>query len=261
MKVEPGESTTPARRGADAEVVDLFTAWAAAPAEEAEALRDEIATRMMPLARNVARRFAGRGEDFDDLHQVACVGLLHAIDRFDPARGSDFVAFAVPTVMGEVRRYFRDHAWVAHVPRRLKDLTVAINKTVDGLAQRLGRSPTASELAAAIGVDTADVIEALAAGSAYQPASLDTPLDADGSTSTLADTLGGDDMELGRSETYLALRPLLDRLPARERQILILRFFKDKTQAEIAHEVGISQVHVSRLLTRTLAEIRSGLDR
>ena len=215
----------------------------------------------MPLAQNIAQRFAGRGEDIDDLNQVAYVGLLHAIDRFDAEKGRGFAAYAVPTVMGEIRRYFRDHAWSTRVPRRLKDLTVSINKVTDDLSQRLGRSPTAAEIAAEIGADTGEVIEALAARSAYQPASLDTPLDLsdDGSGATLADTLGEEDEQLAKSERYLLLKPLLERVPERERHILMLRFFEEKSQSEIAREIGVSQVHVSRLLARTLAEMRSRL--
>ncbi len=259
---ESDHPSEPTRSAESQQIDELFTTLRQHPAgtPEASSVREEIAALSMPLARNIARRFAGRGEDVEDLNQVAYVGLLHAIDRFDPTRGSDFTSFAVPTIMGEVRRYFRDHSWSTHVPRRIKDLTVSIGKVTDGLAQRLGRSPTAAEIAAEIGAETGEVIEALAARSAYQPASLDTPLASeDDSTATLADTLGADDYALERSEHYLTLRPLLDEVAPRERQILILRFFKEKSQSEIAREIGVSQVHVSRLLTRTLAEIRARL--
>ncbi|MFZ2529692.1 MAG: SigB/SigF/SigG family RNA polymerase sigma factor [Rhodococcus sp. (in: high G+C Gram-positive bacteria)] len=232
-----------------------------AGSDRATALHSQIVTTAMPLAQNIARRFAGRGEDMDDLNQVAYVGLLHAIDRYDPEKGRGFVAYAVPTIMGEIRRYFRDHAWSTHVPRRLKDLTVSINKVTDDLAQRLGRSPTAAEIAAEIGAETGEVIETLAARSAHQPASLDTPLDisGDGSGATLADTLGEEDSELAKSERYLLLRPLLERVPERERRILMMRFFEERSQSDIAREIGVSQVHVSRLLARTLADLRSRL--
>ncbi|EME23107.1 SigB/SigF/SigG family RNA polymerase sigma factor [Rhodococcus triatomae] len=264
MTVAESDHPSESSRSADTDLIDkLFDTLRQHPADSADAasVRDEITAAAMPLARNIARRFAGRGEDLDDLNQVAYIGLLHAIDRFDPERGSGFTAFAVPTIMGEVRRYFRDHGWTTHVPRRIKDMTVSIGKVTDGLAQRLGRSPTAAEIAAEIGADTGEVIEALAARSAYQPASLDTPLDnGDDTAATLADTLGVEDDELERSEHYLTLRPLLEEVAPRERQILILRFFKEKSQSEIAREIGVSQVHVSRLLTRTLAEIRARLD-
>lgn len=251
------------RRIDEQQLSELFTAYRACPAGSARAtaLHEQIVTTAMPLAQNIAQRFSGRGEDMDDLNQVAYVGLLQAIDRFDAEKGRGFVAYAVPTVMGEIRRYFRDHAWSTHVPRRLKDLTVGINKVTDDLAQRLGRSPTAAEIAAEIGAETGEVIEALAARSAYQPASLDTPLDLsdDGSGATLADTLGEEDGELAKSERYLLLRPLLERVPERERRILMLRFFEEKSQSDIAREIGVSQVHVSRLLARTLADMRSRL--
>lgn len=258
-----GRSPSAGTRRIDEQRVDeLFAALrGCSSGVESAALHEQIVTAAMPLAQNIAQRFSGRGEDMDDLNQVAYVGLLQAIDRFDADKGRSFVAYAVPTIMGEIRRYFRDHAWTAHVPRRLKDLTVAVNKVTDDLAQRLGRSPTVPEIAAEIGTEPAEVIEALAARSAYQPASLDTPLDLgdDGSGATLADTLGEEDDELEKSERYLVLRPLLDRVPERERRILVLRFFKEKSQSEIAREIGVSQVHVSRLLTRTLAEMRARL--
>ncbi|MBH0120419.1 SigB/SigF/SigG family RNA polymerase sigma factor [Rhodococcus sp. CX] len=251
------------RRIDEAELAELFVALRACTpgSAEATALHENIVTASMPLAQNIAQRFAGRGEDIDDLNQVAYVGLLQAIDRFDAEKGRGFAAYAVPTVMGEIRRYFRDHAWSTRVPRRLKDLTVSINKVTDDLSQRLGRSPTAAEIAAEVGAGTGEVIEALAARSAYQPASLDTPLDLsdDGSGATLADTLGEEDEQLAKSERYLLLKPLLERVPERERHILILRFFEEKSQSEIAREIGVSQVHVSRLLARTLAEMRSRL--
>lgn len=261
---EPGPTADPANsagpgRVDSAEIDALFAVHRDRSGAAAAEVRDEIISRALPLARGIARRFSGRGEDFDDLYQVACVGLIKAIDRFDPGLGHEFVSFAVPTVMGEVRRHFRDHAWSAHVPRRLKDLTVSIGKVTDPLAQRLGRSATAAEIAAEIGAEPTEVIEALAARNAYQPTSLDSPLGSvdDEGAGTLADTLGEDDAELARSEDYLALRPVLDELPPRERRILVLRFFKEMSQSDIAREIGVSQVHVSRLLARTLAEIRA----
>ncbi|MFD6675625.1 SigB/SigF/SigG family RNA polymerase sigma factor [Rhodococcus zopfii] len=258
-----GRGPASTRRIDEEHLAELFDAFrgCSAGSDQAAVLHEQIVTAAMPLAQNIAQRFAGRGEDMDDLNQVACVGLLQAIDRFDAEKGRGFVAYAVPTVMGEIRRYFRDHAWSTRVPRRLKDLTVAINRVTDDLAQRLGRSPTAAEIAAEIGAEPGEVIEALAARSAYQPASLDTPLDlaGEGSGATLADTLGEEDGELAKSERYLLLRPLLERVPERERHILMLRFFEEKSQSEIAREIGVSQVHVSRLLARTLAELRSRL--
>lgn len=197
----------------------------------------------------------------DDLYQVASMGLIHAVDRFDHTRGSDFAAFAVPTIMGEIRRYFRDHAWATRVPRRVKDLSLGITKATEELSQRLGRSPTATELAAELGADVDEVIEAIAAAGAYQTHSLDSPVTRDGGTDeTLADTLVADDDEFEKTETYLALRPLIDRLAPREKRIVQLRFFEEKTQTEIARELGVSQVQISRLLTKILAGIRTNLE-
>ncbi|WP_254699117.1 RNA polymerase sigma factor SigF [Rhodococcus sp. SGAir0479] len=225
------------------------------------ALRDQIVALTLPLARNIARRFSSRGEEMDDLYQVACVGLIHAVDRFDPARGSGFTSFAVPTIMGEVRRYFRDHAWAARVPRRVKDLSLDVGKATEALSHRLGRSPTAAELAAELDTDPDSVIEAIAAAGAYQTHSLDSPVVRDGDTdATLADTLAADDNELEKSELHLALRPLIEKLSPREKRIVKMRFFEERTQTEIARELGVSQVQVSRLLSKILARIRTDLD-
>jgi len=243
------------------EVAELFAELASLdPGDDrSNALRDRIVAKSLPLARNIARRFASRGEEMDDLYQVACVGLIKAVDRFDPAQGS-FTAFAVPTIMGEVRRYFRDHAWAARVPRRVKDLTLDVGKATEELSQRLGRSPTATELAVELGTDADSVIEAIAAAGAYQTHSLDTPLSRDGESATLADTLATDDVELEQTELHLALQPLIDRLEPREKRIVVMRFFEEKTQTEIAREIGVSQVQISRLLSKILTRIRTNLD-
>ncbi|MDG3013834.1 RNA polymerase sigma factor SigF [Speluncibacter jeojiensis] len=249
-------------QGADRDLAELFDELANCPPEDerAAALRDRIIALALPLARNIARRFANRGEEFDDLYQVASLGLINAVDRFDPGRGREFAAFAVPTIMGEVRRHFRDRTWAVRVPRRLKDLSVNLNKTTETLTQRLGRSPTAAELATELGTDVGEIIEALAASSAYQTRSLDTPLaPREGGGVSLGDTIASDDVELDKSELRLALRPLLEQLPPRERRMLTLRFFHDKSQSEIAREIGISQVQVSRVLSKTLTRLRAGL--
>jgi len=226
--------------------------------ERSSELRGRIVAQSLPLARNIARRFASRGEEMDDLYQVACVGLINAVDRFDPAQGN-FAAYAVPTIMGEVRRYFRDHAWAARVPRRVKDLTLDVGKATEELSQRLGRSPTATELAVELGTDADSVIEAIAAAGAYQTHSLDSPVGRDGESATLADTLATDDVELERTELHLALQPLIDQLEPREKRIVVMRFFEEKTQTEIAREIGVSQVQISRLLSKILTRIRTNL--
>jgi len=223
-------------------------------------LRNELVEANRDLAVRAARRFANRGEPLDDLVQVAMVGLLKSVERFDPARGLAFSSFAMPTITGEIKRHFRDRTWSIRVPRRTQETRLALTPTSERLQQDLGRSPTVAELAEAMSVTTDEVIEALEAGSAYRPTSLSTPVsDNDGGSRELGSTLGSDPTE--RMNDNLALAELIERLPERERVIVRLRFFEDKTQSEIAAELDISQMHVSRLLRRTLLEMREQLDR
>lgn len=222
-------------------------------------LRERLVSEHLPLARNIARRFSHRGEPQDDLEQVATVGLIHAVDRFEPGRGSDFLSFAIPTITGEVRRHFRDHAWAMRVPRRLKDLHVALGSAMSELSQRHSRAPTASELAEHLNLPREQVLEGLEAAGAYRSSSLDSLLDAQGTGVALEDIVGVADAELDRVEFRTTLAPLLERLPERERTILKLRFFAGMTQSQIAQQVGLSQMHVSRLLSRTLAWLRHEL--
>ncbi|WP_026423860.1 SigB/SigF/SigG family RNA polymerase sigma factor [Actinokineospora inagensis] len=240
----------------------LFTELADLPEEDQhrEVVRDKLVTGHLPLAEHIALRFAHRGVARDDLTQVAMVGLIHAVDRFDPTRGIDFLSFAVPTIMGEVRRYFRDTAWAVRVPRRLKELHLTITAAGNELSQRLGRAPTPSEIAAHLGMSREEVYEGLEAGQVYQSVSLDEALSAgDPDSDPLADTLGEDDSALLGIEDHESLRPLIERLPERERRILLLRFFRNMTQTQIAEKIGVSQMHVSRLLARTLETLRAGL--
>jgi RNA polymerase sigma-B factor len=222
-------------------------------------LRDELVTRCLPLAEHIARRFDGRGEAHDDLVQVARVGLVNAVDRFDVTRGFDFVSFAVPTIMGEVRRHFRDTGWAVRVPRRMKELHLALSKATGEMSQRLGRSPTVTELAAELGLDPDDVTQGLIAGNAYQTVSVDRPATDRTEEMSLVDTLGDYDAALENVENHESLRPLLAALPERERTVVLLRFFGNMTQTQIAEKLGISQMHVSRLLSRTLAQLRKEL--
>lgn len=222
-------------------------------------LREHLVAAHLSLAQNIARRFSHRGEPQDDLEQVATVGLIHAVDRFEPGRGSDFLSFAIPTITGEVRRHFRDHAWAVRVPRRLKDLHVSIGSAISELSQHHGRAPTASELAEHLGLPREQVLEGLEAAAAYRSSSLDSLLDAEGPGATLEDIVGEADAELDRVEFRTTLAPLLEKLPERERTILKLRFFAGLTQSQIAQHVGLSQMHVSRLLSRTLARLRNEL--
>jgi RNA polymerase sigma-B factor len=223
------------------------------------ALREELATGFLPVVRHIARRYRGRGEPVDDLEQVGTIGLLNAIDRFAPTPDVDllgaFLGYAVPTITGEMRRHFRDRTWSMRVPRRLKDLQGPIREAVATLSHSLGRAPRPTEIATHVGISVEEAIDALGAHDAYTPTSLDTL--AIGTDTSLGDSLGRADAALDRVEYRHALRRALDALPARERKILVLRFFGELTQTEIAEQVGISQMHVSRLLARTLAALRT----
>jgi RNA polymerase sigma-B factor len=227
---------------------------------ERERARESIVRRCMPLAEHIAHRFDGRGEPREDIAQVARLGLVNAINRFDVDCGSDFVSFAVPTIMGEVRRHFRDNSWAVKVPRRLKELHLQLGSASAEMSQRLGRAPTPSELAAELELDRDEVVEALIAGSGYNTLSMDSSGGGDDDTPPLTETLGSFDANLDRIENHEALRPLLDALPERERTVVVLRFFESLTQSQIAERVGISQMHVSRLLARTLARLRDELE-
>jgi RNA polymerase sigma-B factor len=220
--------------------------------------RDRIVERCLPLADHIARRFDGRGEARDDLVQVARVGLVNAVIRYDVDTGSDFVSFAVPTIMGEVRRHFRDNSWSVKVPRRLKELHLRLGAATAELSQKLGRAPTASELAAELEMDRQEVVEGLVAGSSYNTLSIDSG-GGDAKAPAIVDTLGDIDLSLVQIENREALRPLLAELPERERAVLLLRFSESLTQTQIAERVGISQMHVSRLLAKSLARLRDQL--
>jgi RNA polymerase sigma-B factor len=213
----------------------------------------------LPLVRHFARRFSNRGEPFDDLLQVGTLGLIAAIDRFDPTRGVEFLSFAVPTITGEIKRHFRDQGWSVRVPRRLQELHLSLNAAVSELSQKNGHAPTPSELAEHLGIPRAEVLEGLAVANAYRSSSLDERLSGEEDSPTLAATLGEEDAALEGVEYRESLQPLLATIPARERRILILRFFGNMTQSQIAADIGISQMHVSRLLSQTLAKLREGL--
>ncbi|WP_280833641.1 RNA polymerase sigma factor SigF [Mycolicibacterium frederiksbergense] len=221
--------------------------------------RERIVSRCLPLADHIARRFEGRGEAREDLVQVARVGLVNAVNRFDVNAGSDFVSFAVPTIMGEVRRHFRDNSWSVKVPRRLKELHLRLGTATSELSQRLGRAPTASELAQELDIDRGEVVEGLIAGSSYNTLSIDSGGGGDEEAPAIVDLLGDVDTALERIEDRETLRPLLAALPERERTVMVLRFFESQTQTQIAERVGVSQMHVSRLLAKSLARLRDQL--
>ncbi|GGN22498.1 RNA polymerase sigma factor [Lentzea pudingi] len=258
---EPKAEEKKSRSGDYDHLAPLFAELAGTPAgPKRETLRDRLVTEHLPVAQHIARRFGHRGEPHEDLVQVATVGLINAVDRFDPERGSDFLSFAVPTIMGEVRKYFRDSSWSVRMPRRLKELHLAINAGTSRLSQSLGRAPTPSELAEHLGLSREEIHEGLAAGNAYQSASLDDMLMSEDSSISLGSTIGEEDPEIAMIEQREALHPLLEKLPERERKIVVMRFFGNMTQTQIAQKVGISQMHVSRLLAKTLRQLRDVLE-
>jgi RNA polymerase sigma-B factor len=224
-----------------------------------EILREELLTGYLPLAEHVARRFRDRGEPHDDLVQVGRLGLVKAVDRFDPARGSDFLAYAVPTVMGEVRRYFRDASWALRVPRGVKELYLRVNAGIAELSQQTGSAPTPTQLAEHLGMRVQQVYEGLEAGRAYHPGSLYAQAPGFVAGTPLVETLGEDDSRLDGVENHEVLKPLLAALPERDRRILLLRFSENMTQTKIAEQVGVSQMQVSRILARVLEQLRQAL--
>ena len=221
--------------------------------------RDELVTLQLPLVQFVARRFAGRGEPLEDLVQVGTIGLIKAVDRFDLERGVEFSTYATPTIVGEIKRHFRDKGWAIRVPRRLQELRLSIGAATSELTQTLGHTPTVAEIAAHIDVSEDEVLEGLEGAQAYSTSSIDAPVGDDSDSPMLADRLGDEDPGIETIEYRESLKPLLASLPSRERRILALRFFHGMTQSEIAEEVGVSQMHVSRLLTKSLTTLREGL--
>ncbi|MET9482389.1 RNA polymerase sigma factor SigF [Streptomyces sp. NPDC006638] len=221
-------------------------------------LRNQLVRMHLPLVEHLARRFRNRGEPLDDLTQVATIGLIKSVDRFDPERGVEFSTYATPTVVGEIKRHFRDKGWAVRVPRRLQELRLSLTTATAELSQQHGRSPTVHELAERLGISEEEVLEGLESANAYSTLSLDVP-DTDDESPAVADTLGSEDEALEGVEYRESLKPLLEDLPPREKRILLLRFFGNMTQSQIAQEVGISQMHVSRLLARTLAQLRERL--
>jgi len=221
--------------------------------------RERIMVELMPLVRALASRYAGRGEPLEDLVQVGALGLIKAVDRFDVDRGVEFSSYAVPTIVGEIRRHFRDKAWAMHVPRRLKELSVRLSRVLDELTSELGRSPTVAELAEATGVEEEDVIDALDSAHAYSTRSLHAPFD-DEADDSLSDKLGVEEAGYAEVEDTALVDAGLEVLDQRERRIVELRFFGEMTQSQIAAELGISQMHVSRLLRRALATMRGRIE-
>ena len=221
------------------------------------AARDELVERFMPLARRLAARYQRAEEPFEDLVQVAALGLVKAVDRYDPARGTAFSSFAVPTITGELRRYFRDHTWAIHVPRELQERTLEVQRARERLWSELGRSPTVSEVANAIGAHEETVLEALQVASAYRAGSLDQPRRSDeDDQESVGAAIGDEDPAYELAEERARLQPLTRILTDREREVLRLRFAEDLTQAEIGERIGVSQMQISRLIRQSLARLR-----
>ncbi|GAB7193638.1 SigB/SigF/SigG family RNA polymerase sigma factor [Kineococcus sp. NUM-3379] len=250
-------SDTDVRREATARL--LAEMAQVASCEERRPLRDEVIRLNMPVATSIAMRYRGRGESVDDLVQVALLGLVKAVDGFDPGRGRDFLAYAVPTISGEVKRHFRDRGWDIRPPRRIQELRAGVEAAQEVLVQRLDRSPTVSEVARYLEVDIEEVTECLASVELYHVRSVDQQVDSAGELS-LAETLGAPDPQLEHVVDSVSLRPLLRQLSPRDKRILSLRFDQGWTQSQIAQDVGVTQMQVSRLLTQVLAKLRRQLD-
>jgi RNA polymerase sigma-B factor len=224
------------------------------------ACRDELVQLHLPLVDHCARRFMNRGEPLEDLVQVGTIGLIKSVDRFDTARGVEFSTYATPTILGEIKRYFRDKGWAIRVPRRLQELRMSIGSVTGEMSQDLGRSPTPREIAERLEVSVEEVLEGIESANAYATLSLDAGDGGeDGQSNTMLDSLGMDDEGLANVDIRESIKPLIEQLQPREKRILLLRFFRGMTQSQIAEEIGVSQMHVSRLLNRTLAQLRTSL--
>lgn len=224
--------------------------------------REQLVERYLPLARRLARRYQRSEEPLEDLVQVASLGLLKAVDRFDTTRDTAFSSFAVPTILGELRRHFRDRTWSVRVPRELQELALRVDKAVAELSSQRGRAPTVGEIAAAVEVREEQVLDALQAGGAYHASSLDAPrsgASGEARGESVADAIGAEESGYERAEERAALQPLFARIAERERLVLTLRFGEDLTQAEIGERIGVSQMQVSRLIRQALARLREGL--
>lgn len=243
------------------EVRRLFAAYRDAENEEVRAaVREKLVEQYIGLVEFLARRFRNRGEPLEDLVQVGTIGLLKAIDRFELEREVEFSTYATPTIVGELKRHFRDKGWAVRVPRRLQELHLELTKVISNLGQELGRSPTVPEIAESAGISEETVLEGMEIAHAYSFTSLDAPIDTeDSESSSFADQMGSEDDQIENLEYRASLAPEMAKLPERERKILFLRFYRGMTQSEIADRLGISQMHVSRLLNRTLIRLREAL--
>jgi RNA polymerase sigma-B factor len=253
---EAAEASAPAAAPArDAATPELFAEYARSRDPQ---IREQLIMAHMNLVRYLARKFANRGEPLEDLIQVGTIGLINAIDRFDPRRGIRFATYATPTIVGEIRRHFRDKGWAVKVPRRLQELSLAAGRAMEQLTQQLDRAPTVLEIAEKLGVDESQALEAMELGELYELPSLDRELgeESDASSAVLADYIGQVDAEMERFERRARLAQALAELPERERRIIELRFYQNLSQTEVARRLRISQMHVSRLQHRALQRLR-----
>ncbi len=246
------------RRSADigvgGDAAELFVNWQRHGDRRA---REELVQRFLPLARKLARRYSGAREPFDDLMQVASLGLVKAIDRFDPQRGTAFSSFAVPTILGELKRYFRDLGWAVHVPRGAQEQALKVEEAQQQLTARTGRPPSVQDLAEFLELSIEDILDGLETAGAHHCVSLDTPReDGEGESGTLADAFGEQDVRFELVEASVSIATAARHLSARERRVLELRFVQDLTQTQIADLIGVSQMQVSRILRRALAQLR-----
>ncbi|MFE9297558.1 RNA polymerase sigma factor SigF [Streptomyces niveus] len=227
---------------------------------EHQYVRNTLIELNLALVRYAATRFRNRSDQMEDIVQVGTIGLIKAIDRFELSREVEFATFAVPYIVGEIKRFFRDTSWAVHVPRRLQELRIDLAKATDELSQRLDRAPTTAELAEHLDLDENEIIEGVVASNGYTAGSIDMPSDDTAeSSSPLSDRLGAPDAQLEAAENVQALKPLIDELDDREKWILQMRFGAEMTQSEIGQELGVSQMHVSRLLSRITGRLREGL--
>jgi RNA polymerase sigma-B factor len=255
---KPSHASRSTGVGSSTDAAALFTRWQQHGDQHA---REELVQRFLPLARKLARRYSGAREPFDDLMQVASLGLVKAIDRFDSSRGTAFSSFAVPTILGELKRYFRDLGWAVHVPRGAQELALKVEEAQQQLTTKTGRAPSVYDLAEYLELSTEDVLDALETAGAHHTVSLDTPRDdADGEAGTLADAFGEPDQRFEFVEASVSIAAAAQQLSARERRVLELRFVRDLTQTQIADLIGVSQMQVSRILRRALAQLRELTD-
>ena len=258
MEVRPGVTDSHVLDGRDAPVQELFRRWQEHRDQNA---REALVGQYLPLARKLARRYRGAREPLDDLEQVASLGLVKAIDRYDSSRGIGFQHFAVPTILGELKRYFRDSGWAVHMPRGIQELALQVAQAERQLAARTGREPTYNEVAEFLEISVQDVLEAAEAAAAHHAVSFDTPHDdGDGEAGTLGDSIGEIDERYDLVTLTASIAPAAKRLSERDRRVLALRFVQDRTQSEIADEVGVSQMQISRILSKALRQLASAVE-